>query len=123
VFCFLVWLEYVHDCGKWLEAHQEIWSIKDEGGFPTSTKHDGEETIPFWSSRSRAEKIIKNVPSYLGFYPHLIPLDDFLNRWLKGLEKDGLYVGVNWSEKNAIGYDLEPREVLERIQYELGSRN
>lgn len=48
-----------------------------------------------------------------------INFDDFLNRWLIGLEKDGLYLGVNWSGKRATGYDMKPSEVLDRIKYEL----
>ena len=98
---------------------RKIWTIRDEGGFPTSTNIDGETSMPFWSLRSRAEKMIKDVPDYKEFQPYEIGFDEFLNRWLKGLEKDGLYVGVNWSGKRASGYDISPKRVLERIQYEL----
>jgi hypothetical protein len=99
--------------------HRKVWTIKDDGGIPTSTNIDGETSMPFWSLKSRAEKIIENVPNYSGFQLYEIKFDDFLNRWLKGLEKDGLYLGVNWSGKRVTGYDIKPKEVLERIQYEL----
>ena len=99
--------------------YRKIWTIRDEGGIPTSTNIDGETSMPFWSLKSRAEKIIENVPDYNGFQPYEIGFEEFLNRWLKGLEKDGLYLGINWSEKRAIGYDINPKNVLERIQYEL----
>jgi hypothetical protein len=104
---------------KEIIKYRKIWTIKDDGGIPTSTNIDGETSMPFWSLKSRAEKIIENVPAYSGFQPYEIKFDDFLNRWLKGLEKDGLYLGVNWSGKRATGYDMKPKEVLERIQYEL----
>ena len=103
---------------KEILEHQKVWTIKDGQGFPSPTNLSGETAMPFWSLQSRAEKIMKNVPVYSKFQLHKITLDDFLNRWLTGLEEDGLYVGLNWSGKRAIGYDLKPKEVLERIKYE-----
>lgn len=103
---------------KEILQHQKVWAIKDEQGFPSFTNLSGETTMPFWSLKSRAEKIIKNVPEYNEFQIHEITLDDFLIRWLTGLEGDGLYVGGNWSGKRATGYDLKPKEVFERIKYE-----
>lgn len=104
---------------KEIIRQRKVWTIKDEGGIPTSTNIEGETSMPFWSLKTRAEKIIENVPDYSRFQPYEIKFDEFLNRWLKGLEKDGLYLGVNWSGKRATGYDMKPKEVLERIQYEL----
>jgi hypothetical protein len=46
--------------------------------------------MPFWSLKPRVEKIIKDVPEYSGFQPNEINFDEFLDRWLKDLEKDGL---------------------------------
>lgn len=42
--------------------NRKVWTIKDEDGFPTSTNIDGKTSMPFWSLRSRAEKVIENVP-------------------------------------------------------------
>lgn len=111
----LQWSAFIKEIIK----HRKVWTIKDDGGIPTSTNIDGETSVPFWSIKSKAEKIIEKVPAYSGFHLYEIKFDDFLNRWLKGLEKDGLYLGVNWSGKCATGYDIKPNEVLERIQYEL----
>ncbi len=97
---------------------RKVWAIKDEQGFPSTTNINGQTSIPFWSLKSRAEEVIKNVPTFSNFQPHEISLEDFINRWLNGLEKDSLYVGVNWSGKRATGYDIKPNEVLERIRYE-----
>lgn len=101
---------------KEITEHNKVWSIKDEQGFPSSTNLSGETAIPFWSLESRAKKIIESVPAYRKFQTKEILLEDFINRWLVGLEKDGLYVGVNWSGINATGYDLKPYQVLERIK-------
>lgn len=114
-----------HSAAQWnafikeVIEHRKVWTIKDEGGIPTSTNIDGETSMPFWSLKSRAEKIIENVPTYRGFQAFDIDFDEFLNSWLKGLEKDRLNLGVNWSGKLATGFDMKPREVFERIQYEL----
>ncbi|WP_408638375.1 DUF2750 domain-containing protein [Paenibacillus aestuarii] len=59
------------------------------------------------------------VPAYSNFKPHEITLEDFLRKWLTGLEKDGLYTGVNWSGKRATGYDCKPNEIAVRIKYEI----
>lgn len=72
---------------------------------------EGVRAQPFWSSRSRAEKIVGTVPAYAGFDIVEIPLDTFLDRWLPGLEDDGFRVGVNWSGPRATGYDIEPRSL------------
>jgi hypothetical protein len=99
--------------------NKTVWTVKDEQGFPTSTNLNGEISMPFWSLKSRAEKVIASAPTYSFFQPHEIGLEDFLNSWLTGLEKDGLRVGVNWGGNRATGYDLQPSEIAERIKNEI----
>jgi hypothetical protein len=67
--------------------------------------------MPFWSSRSRTERIIRSIPAYAHFRPLRLTLDEFQSRWLDRLERDGLLVGINWSGPHATGYDVEPRDV------------
>lgn len=71
--------------------------------------------MPFWSLRSRAERIVAAVPAYAGFEPTEIPLDVFRSRWLPGLERDGLRVGINWAGARATGYDVGAGEVEEGL--------
>ncbi|MCG1022101.1 DUF2750 domain-containing protein [Sutcliffiella horikoshii] len=104
-----------HTFIKEILENQTVWTVKDQQGFPTSTNPDGETSVPFWSLKSRAEKIITNVPDYNSFQPYEITLSDFINKWLKGLEEDGLNVGVNWSGKRAVGFDINPKDIIERI--------
>jgi hypothetical protein len=89
-----------------------LWTIRDEGGFPAPMTSSGKRAQPFWSSRSRVERIIKSVPAYVGFEPYEVSWEDFCNKWVPDLTKDGYLAGVNWSGKRAVGYDLEP----ERLQ-------
>ena len=55
--------------------HRKIWTIRDAGGIPTSTNIDGETSMPFWSLKSRVEKIFENVPDYKGFQQYEIGFD------------------------------------------------
>lgn len=103
---------------KEILEYQKVWTIKDDQGFPSSPNSDGETAIPFWSLETRVEKILENVPRYRNFRVNEITLDDFINKWLTGLEADGLYVGVNWSGKSATGYDIKPKDVRKRIKFE-----
>ena len=72
--------------------------------------------MPFWSLRSRAERVVSTVPAYAAFEVVEVPLDAFLTRWLPGLERDGLRVGLNWSGSRATGYDMAPPDVLPQLQ-------
>lgn len=93
-----------------------VWTIRDEGGFPAPLDSAGERSQPFWSSRSRVERIIKSVPAYSGFAPVEISWEVFCERWVPGLTGDGTKIGVNWSGKRAVGYDLEPAEVKRNVE-------
>lgn len=84
-----------------------IWTLRDAGGYPAPKNRDGVRTQPFWSSRSRAEKIVATVPAYAGFEVVEVSLASFLDKWLPSLEADGLRVGVNWSGPRATGYDID----------------
>lgn len=97
-----------------------VCTIRDEGGYPAPINRDGFRAQPFWSSRSRAEKIIASVPAYNDFLPVEISLDVFLDRWLPGLENDGILVGVNWSGDRATGYDIPPSQVAENLRSAAG---
>lgn len=74
----------------------QVWGIKDGNGFPTSTNASGKTAMPFWSAEKRAMSTIDTVPAYSDFTPNPIPLAAFVDRWLPGLQKDGLLCGLNW---------------------------
>lgn len=93
-----------------------VWTVKDDRGFPAPKTSSGRRAQPFWSSRSRAERIIKNVPAYKGFMPHEISWSDFESRWVLSLIKNNFLVGVNWSGPKAVGYDLEPERVMNSVK-------
>ena len=92
-----------------------LWTIRDDDGFP-APKTEAGRAMPFWSSRSRVERVIATVPSYSGFRPAEVPWAEFCSRWIPGLTRDGVRVGVNWSGPRARGYDLEPEDVRSSVE-------
>ncbi|MGC3990234.1 MAG: DUF2750 domain-containing protein [Chthoniobacteraceae bacterium] len=100
-------------------AGRRVWTVKDDGGFPAPKTSGGERVQPFWSSLSRVERIIKTVPAYAGFRPALASWEEFRDRWIPGLTKDGLKIGVNWSGARATGYDVEPATVQRAVEIQM----
>ncbi|WP_110239873.1 DUF2750 domain-containing protein [Nocardioides gilvus] len=92
--------------------HSTVWGIRDANGFPAPDTPQG-RAMPFWSLRSRAEGIIATVPAYASCEVVGLPLGEWRARWLPGLRRDGIRVGLNWSGDRATGFDL-PAEDVER---------
>ena len=93
-----------------------LWSVRDDDGYPAPKTSSGRRAQPFWSSRSRAEKIIATVPAYAIFRPDEVSWEAFCQVWVPDLERDGMLVGVNWSGPHAKGFDLEVSEVQRAVE-------
>lgn len=92
-----------------------VWTLDDENGYPAPKTRTGQRAMPFWSSKSRVEKIIRTVPGYHGFRPIGFTWEVFVAEWVPDLKTSGLLVGVNWSGEHALGYDLEPDDVVTNV--------
>ncbi|MFB4276921.1 DUF2750 domain-containing protein [Nonomuraea sp. MTCD27] len=77
--------------------HRTVWTVQDENGCPAPMTSSGRRSMPFWSSLSRVEKIIRTAPAYAAMEPREIDVDDWMREWLPGLKRDGLLIGINWS--------------------------
>lgn len=104
---------FYKDVGKNLK----LWTCKDEGGTPAPLTSSGKRAMPFWSSLSRVQKIIKSVPAYSVFEPLELSWKEFVDEWAQDLAQSDLLIGLNWSGKNATGYDLEPQDVIANVNY------
>jgi hypothetical protein len=96
--------------------HGVLWTIRDAAGFPQPKNDEGRRVQPLWSSRTRAERIVATVEAYCGFEVVELAWDLFLSRWVPGLKKDRVLVGVNWSGARASGYDIQPDDVVRNVQ-------
>jgi hypothetical protein len=97
-------------------AVPEVWALRDDEGYPSfqaSIEHY--VAIPFWSKESRARRITTNVEGFDALAVVSIPLDVWRERWLPGMARESLRVGINWSGPRATGYDYTPDEVGERL--------
>lgn len=101
-------------------ANRMVWTVRDDAGFPAPRNSEGWRTQPFWSSRSRAERILGTVAAFAEFRVIEVPWDEFRSRWVPGLTSDRVLVGVNWSGARAFGYDVEPADVVRNVE-SLGS--
>lgn len=99
--------------------NKKVWGIKDEGGIPAPTGDGGKRSMPFWSSLARVQKVIETAEAYAGFDTFELTWEIFRDRWLTGLETDGLLVGVNWGGEKVVGYDVEPSIVKEAIEIQI----
>lgn len=95
--------------------HRVVWTMEDADGYPAPMTRTGRRAMPFWSSKARAQKIIKTVPAYQGFTPIGFSWDDFIAEWVADLKRDDYLVGVNWSGPHALGYDLEPDDLVANV--------
>jgi hypothetical protein len=110
---------HAHAFYRQVAQEKKVWTVKDSGGFPAPMNSEGKRAQPFWSSLSRVELIKKNVPAYAAFEPHEISWEAFRDRWLPGLKKDGILIGVNWSGDRSKGYDIESDFVRDAIEIQL----
>jgi hypothetical protein len=93
-----------------LSERGEVWVVEDERGVPAPVSSAGRRAMPFWSSRERAQRAGRSE-QFAGCRPRRLSLAEFRERWLPGLERDGLLVGVNWTGPRFTGYDVEPTDV------------
>jgi hypothetical protein len=96
-----------------------VWTVRDAGGHPAPKNSRGIRAQPFWSSRSRVERIIKSVAAYAEMQPVEVAWEEFRDITLKQLAGKGFLVGVNWSGPDATGYDLSPDSVRASIEWQL----
>ena len=97
-------------------ASRRVWTVRDAAGYPAPETSQGVRAQPFWSSRERAERVIKNVPAYRSFSIEETSWEEFRDRWLPDLRRDGMLVGVNWAGRTATGLDLDPDWVQHGVE-------
>lgn len=93
-----------------------IWTIEKGGEYVTSKNRYGSDCFPWWSSRERVIKQLENVPAYHGYIQSGFEWETFLNEWVPSLKKAKCLLGVNYSGKGNVGFDLPIEEVIQAIK-------
>ena len=98
-----------------VRVHGQVFGLADDKGFAAPETTAGQRAMPFWSRRSRVERVRATVPAYRPLQVVALPVEAWRDRWLAGLAADGLRVGLNWAGPAATGIDLAPEEVAARL--------
>jgi len=93
-----------------------VFTLLEEGSFPVLRMGEG-EVVPFWSTRSRAERVRQEHPKYANYEVDEIALDDFFAKTLPLLEEERIRIGVNWSGPRLTGYDVSVPDVRANIEH------
>ena len=94
-----------------IKTDNVIWTLQDQDGCVMLTTED-EDCIPMWPSEETAA--LWAVDEWKECEPLAIPLDEFQQRWVSGMEDDDLFIAV-FPVQEDLGVVVPPYEVNERI--------
>jgi len=95
--------------------HGLVWGLKSADGWCVCESNEYENTVVmlFWPDKAYARQCA--VEEWAHYQPAAIPLNEFLELWLPGLNEDGLLAGVNWNVE-LVGLEVEPEFLLEKLE-------
>lgn len=96
------------------QAAQSVFTFTSSGGDYLVFRVRDFDTIPFWSTRSRLERICQLHPKYRTYVKVELSLERFL-AWLPQLAADRMHIGINWSGKRLTGYNVPATDLLARF--------
>ncbi len=98
-----------------------VWGLKSANGWAVapSNNDEGQGVMPFWSDRAYAARAAKD--EWAAYEPTAIDLDSFIDKWLKGMNQDGLLVGTNWNA-HLMGMEVTPAELAQALLDAMGER-
>lgn len=99
---------------------REVWIlINDENQFlKIFSEEDDLEYLPVWPKEEDAKNYLETAEEQLT--PKSIALPEFLNRWISGLQNDGIDVGVFPGPDKSV-WVIDPSELKSDIQDELAN--
>lgn len=96
-------------------ASGELWGLRqgtDNWAYCASNEYEDTDVLVFWSSKADAQKHAQGDWSKHVAVP--ISLEDFLDRWLPGMDEDDALVGPDWGS-SLDGVEVEPSELAEQL--------
>ena len=91
----------------WGLEHPEGWALA------ASVEYEDSYVMPFWSSEQAARKCASE--EWAEYSVSGLPLEDFIQKWLPGMQDDGYLVGTDWDVDSA-GPEIEPDELAEALE-------
>lgn len=93
---------------------EEVWGLQSKEGwaYSESNEYEDADVLVFWSDRAYAQRHVQGEWSQ--HVPTPIPLDEFIDHWLRGMDEDGTLVGPNW-DAGLCGLEVEPRDLAEKL--------
>ncbi|RYY85493.1 MAG: DUF2750 domain-containing protein [Chitinophagaceae bacterium] len=91
-----------------------VWALRSSEGYAVSPSndYDDSEVIPFWSHADGARALATD--EWGAYDVTEVPLAEFLETWMLGMQNEDLLVGTNWDAELA-GTELEPIELAYEI--------
>ncbi|MDB5335075.1 MAG: hypothetical protein JWN70_694 [Planctomycetaceae bacterium] len=80
------------------------------------------EVVPFWSSATRLDSIMKTHPKYREYTTDESTLEHFLATTLPLLHQEKINIGVNWSGTRLTGYDISASDLQKNLNYWLSQQ-
>ncbi|MDH5446990.1 MAG: DUF2750 domain-containing protein [Gammaproteobacteria bacterium] len=94
---------------------EEVWSLQDKNGWVSSENDEGIKSIPVWPHPEYTKLCAEE--NWKGNNPSSIELQAFIEKWLPGMEKDGLLVAV-FPTPSGKGVQVTPAELKQHLQEE-----
>lgn len=88
-----------------------IWTLQDDDGCVMLTTEE-EDCIPMWPSEEAAKQWA--VDDWDNCIPLAIPLTEWLERWVPGMQDDDLFVAV-FPVQEDLGVVIPPYELEQRL--------
>jgi hypothetical protein len=93
-------------------------------GFARAGTNVGEVAVGFWSTERRARNVACTVPSYAGYRPQRVTLEELLNTRVPELDATNTNAGLNWHGPRAQGARVMTYALvrgLQALEWELGA--
>jgi hypothetical protein len=94
---------------------QCVWGL-NQSGWALVADRDGRKHFPFWPEEGFAQACA--VGEWVGYVPLKIEVEEFIEKWLPGLQRDGFGVAV-FPTPGDRGVIVEPRLLRKSLEIEL----
>ncbi len=106
---YLYWIKRVADGNL-------VWSLWNDGGWALAANEEGNYMIPVWPHAMYAA--ICASDEWSGYEPKSISIDDWLQRWIPGIQRDKRMIAV-FPTLDHKGIAVSPSRVADDLRTEL----